>query len=526
MNHPDVIEQHVLVVEALGKEGLELLQQHTRVDVVLRLPLDELRAILPKYQALIVRSATQVDEALLEAGKNLVVVGRAGVGVDNIDVAAATRRGITVVNAPTTNIVAAAEHALAILWALARNIPQADASVRRGEWKREQFSGVELVGKRLGLVGLGRVGGEVARRAVGLGMEVVAFDPYVSLERAAQMQVKMLSFEEVLSTSHFVSLHAPVTQETRKLLGAPEFAKFKKGARLVNAARGALIDETALLDALDSGQLAGAALDVFEHEPTRNERLLNHPAVVITPHIGGSTVEAATRVSQEIAQEVLAVLGGRPAKFAVNAPLVPVSLAQVLRPYMELAERLGKFYTKWVGGPLGKLEIQYEGKIAGEETGVLTAAIIKGLLEPIVETRVNLVNAALLAHTHGLEITERKSRHALRYESMITITGERRVSGTLLRDEPHIVQLDGNWVDFVPQGHVMLTRHRDRPGMIGRVGTLLGQADVNIAAMQVARDGPRGDAIMVLALDDPVPADVLEKIRNELDIQWNKALDL
>lgn len=517
---------HILVAEPLGKEGLELLQQHAQVDVKLKLPLEELTAILPNYQALIVRSATQVNETLLNAGKNLVVVGRAGVGVDNIDVAAATQRGITVVNAPTTNIVAAAEHAVAILWALARNIPQADASMRRGEWKREQFSGVELVGKRLGLVGLGRVGGEVARRAVGLGMEVIAFDPYVTPERAAQMQVKLASFDEVLGTSDFISLHTPVTKETKKLIGAEEFAKFKKGSRLVNAARGALIDETALLDALDAGQLAGAALDVFEHEPSKNERLLKHPAVVITPHIGGSTAEAATRVSIEVAGEVLAVLQSKPARFAVNAPMVSTSSAQVLHPYIDLAERLGRFYTKWVGGPLGKIDVEYAGKIAAEDVGVLTAAIIKGLLEPIVETRVNFVNAALLAQTHGVNISERKTREPERFENMITLRGERVVSATLLHDQPHIVQLDGNWVDFVPNGFVMLTRHRDRPGMIGKVGTLLGAADVNIASMQVARDGPRGEAIMVLTLDDPVPPDVMDTIYRELDIQWSKVLDL
>ncbi len=526
MNHLDVSEHHVLVAEPLGKEGLELLQQKTKVDVRLKLPLAELTAILPNYQALIVRSGTQVNEALLDAGKYLIVVGRAGVGVDNIDVAAATARGITVVNAPTTNIVAAAEHAVALLWALARNIPQADASLRRGEWKREQFSGVELVGKRLGLVGFGRVGNEVARRAVGLGMEVVAFDPYVSPERAAQMQVKMVSFDEVLATTDFVSLHTPVTKETKKLLGVEEFAKFKKGARLVNAARGALVDETALLDAIDSGQLAGAALDVFDIEPPKNERLLAHPAIVVTPHIGGSTAEAATRVSIEVAGEVLTVLEGKPARFAVNAPMVSPSLAQILHPYINLAEQLGRFYTKWVGGPLGRIEVEYEGKIAAEDTGVLTAAIIKGLLEPIVETRVNLVNASLLAQMHGMEISERKTQHATRYENMITITGERRVSGVLLHDEAHIVQLDGYWVDFVPQGYVMLTRHRDRPGMIGKVGTLLGALDVNIASMQVARDNPRGEAIMVLTLDDPVPQAVMDTIYQELDIQWSKVLDL
>ncbi len=526
MTQRDTTGYKILVAEPLGKEGLELLKQHTQVDVRLKMPQAELTACLLDYHALIVRSATPVNHALLDAGKNLIVVGRAGVGVDNIDVDAATQRGITVVNAPTTNIVAAAEHAVAILWALARKIPQADASMRRGEWKREQFVGAELVGKRLGLIGFGRVGGEVARRAIGLGMEVVAFDPYVSPERAAQMQVKIASFDEVLASSDFVSLHAPVTKETKKLIGAPEFAKFKHGAYLVNAARGALIDENALLDAIDAGQLAGAALDVFEHEPTKNERLLQHPAVVITPHIGGSTTEAATRVSLEVAGEVLAVLQGRPARFAVNAPMIAPAFTQALQPYIGLAQLLGRFYTKWIGGPLGELEVEYAGKLAAEETGVLTASIIKGLLEPIVETRVNLVNALLVAETHGIQLSERKTPHAARYENMITLRGERVVCGTILLDEPHIVQLDGNWVDFVPRGFVMLTRHRDRPGMIGKVGTLLGAADVNIASMQVAREGPRGEAIMVLNLDDPVPNEVMETIRRELDIQWSQVLDL
>jgi D-3-phosphoglycerate dehydrogenase len=330
----------------------------------------------------------------------------------------------------------------------------------------------------------------------------------------------------VLATSDFVSLHAPVTKETKRLLGADEFAKFKKGARLVNAARGALLDENALVDALEAGQLAGAALDVFESEPPKNARLLSHKAIVVTPHIGGSTAEAATRVSLEVAGEVLMVLEGKPARFAVNAPILSPALAQKLDPYFALAERLGRFFTKWVGGPLGKIEVEYAGRIAAEDTAVLTAAIIKGLLEPVVETRVNLVNAPLLAQVYGLDISERKTRESARYADTITITGERRVSGTLLHDEPHIVQLDGNWVDFVPQGYVMLTRHRDRPGMIGKVGTLLGAADVNIASMQVARDGPRGEAIMVLNLDDPVPADVMATIHKELDIQWSKVLDL
>ena len=516
----------ILVAEPLGEEGLELLQQRAQVDVRLRLPVSELEVLLPSYQALIVRSSIKVTESLLQAGQNLVVVGRAGVGVDNIDLQAATRRGITVVNAPTTNIVAAAEHTVALMYALARKIPQADASLRVGQWQREKFVGVELVGKRLGLVGLGRVGSEVARRATGLGMQVVAFDPYISAERAQAMQVELVSFEELLRTADFVSLHTPVTRETKKLIGPREFEMMKPGARLLNVARGALIDHEALFAALDAGKLAGAALDVFEHEPPDDERLRQDARIVITPHIGGSTEESQVRVGLEIAGEVLAVLEGRPARFAVNAPLVPPSLAPKLPPYIELAERLGRFYIQWVGGPLDAIEIEYAGSLAEEETGVLTAAVIKGLLEPIHEDRVNLVNAQLVAQMHGLQVSERKTRGAARFENLVSLKGARRVMGTVLQNQPHVVQLDGYWVDFVPEGYLLLIRHRDRPGMIGRVGTFLGNADINIASMQVARDAPRGEAIMVLNVDDPVPAPVFENMLSESDVEWAKVLQL
>jgi D-3-phosphoglycerate dehydrogenase / 2-oxoglutarate reductase len=502
------------------------LQQKAQVDVRLKLAPSEIQALLPEYQALIVRSGTQVNAALLEAGRNLTVIGRAGVGVDNIDVEAATRCGITIVNAPTTNIVAAAEHTIALMFALARKLPQADRSLRAREWRRDQFVGTELVGKRLGLIGLGRVGSEVARRAVGLGMDVVAFDPYVSPERAQSMNVHLAAFDQVLATSDFISLHTPVTSETRKLIGAAEFARIKRGARLINAARGALVDTEALLAALDAGTLAGAALDVFEKEPPENSRLLEHPRVVLTPHIGGSTEESQLRVSVEIAEEVLAVLEGRPARFAVNAPFVPPALAPILRPYLDLAERLGRFYTQWVGGPLDAIEVEYAGAIAAEDTGVLTTAVIKGLLEPIHEDRVNLVNAARVAQIHGLKFSERKTREATRYENVIGLRGQRRVAGAVLLGEPHVVQLDDYWVDFNASGCLLLTRHHDRPGMIGQVGNLLGRADVNIASMQVARDAPRGEAIMVLNLDDPVPAAVLEQLRGEPDLQWVKVLQL
>lgn len=516
----------ILVAEPLGKEGLDLLRQKATVDVRLHLSPPELESAIPSYHALIVRSGTPVTDAVLDAGRELIVVGRAGVGVDNIDVKAATRRGMIVVNAPTTNIVAAAEHTLALLCALARKIPQADRAVRARQWQREKFTGVELVGKRLGLVGLGRVGTEVARRAQGLGMEVVMRDPYVPLERAQQLGVRPVTFDELLSSCDFISLHTPLTSETRRFFGAREFGRMKRGARLINTARGALVDETALLDALDGGLLAGAALDVFEGEPPENPRLLEHERVVLTPHIGGSTEESQVRVSIQIAEEVLAALEGKPTRFAVNAPFVPSSLARVLVPYLTLAERLGSFYIQWVGGPLETVEIEYAGAIAGEDTLILTAAFIKGLLEPIHADRVNLINAQAVAQAYGLKVVERKTRETPRYENLISVRGARHVAGTVLQDQPHVVQLDGKWVDFVAAGYLLLTRHHDRPGMIGTVGTLLGNADINIASMVVARDAPRGESIMVLSLDDPIPPAVFEQLRAQPDIEWVKVLHL
>jgi D-3-phosphoglycerate dehydrogenase len=524
--HPSEGPWRILVAEPLGKEGLNLLEAEAAVDVRLHASPAELAAMLPAYHALIVRSGTLVTADLLAAGRELIVVGRAGVGVDNIDVAAATRCGVIVVNAPTTNTIAAAEHTIALLGALARKIPQADRAVRARQWKRDQFVGVELAGKRLGLIGLGRVGSQVARRAVGLGMDVVVYDPYVPAERAQQLGVRLIALDELLASSDFVSLHTPLTAETRGLVNAQTLKKMKRGARLVNVGRGALVDEDALLEALDSGVLSGAALDVFEQEPPGNSRLLEHEKVVLTPHIGGSTEEAQRRVSLEIAEEVLTVLKGKPARFAVNAPLVPANLAPLLVPYLDLAERLGRFYIQWVDGPLDAVEIGYAGSIAAEDTTILTAAVIKGLLEPIHAERVNLINALAVAKDHGLNVSERKTHAVSRPENQITVTGARRVSGTLLEGRPHIVELDGKWVDFIPADHLLLIRHQDRPGMIGAVGALLGAADINIASMVVARDAPRGDAIMVLSLDDPVPVSIVEQLQRLPNIPWVKALDL
>ncbi|MGB8644584.1 MAG: phosphoglycerate dehydrogenase [Anaerolineae bacterium] len=520
------IKPRVLVAEPLGEEGMEMLRAQTQVDVRLKLSPAELKEAVGDYQALIVRSGTKVTREILEAGRRLVVVGRAGVGVDNIDVEAATRCGVIVVNAPTTNIVSAAELTVALMFATARKIPQADHSMRARQWTREKFTGVELVDKQLGLVGLGRVGSEVARRARGLGMEVVVYDPYVSEERIQQLGVRAMGLDDLLRTSDFISLHTPATPETKKLMGAKQFKLMKPTARLVNAARGALIDEAALLDALDAGVIAGAALDVYDKEPPENTRLLDHPKVVLTPHIGGSTEESAVRVSIQIAEEVLAALANKPNRFAVNAPFVPPALEPLLVPYLDLAERLGRFYLQWVGGPLGPLEVEYAGALASQDTSILTAAVIQGLLGSVHSHRVNLVNAQAVAKSHGLNLIERRTHAESRFENLITLKGVRRVAGAVLQDQPHIVQLDGNWVDFCAEGYMLLTRHRDRPGMIGVVGTLLGTADVNIGSMVVARDAPRGESIMVLSLDDAVPDGVVENLQAQANIEWAKVLKL
>jgi D-3-phosphoglycerate dehydrogenase / 2-oxoglutarate reductase len=516
----------ILVAEPLAREGLDLLRQRAAVDVRLLLSPSELEAAIPPYHALIVRSGTKVTDALLAAGSQLIVVGRAGVGVDNIDVESATRRGVLVTNAPTTSIVAAAEHTIALMCALARNIPHADRAVRARQWQRERFTGVELVGKRLGLVGLGRVGSEVARRGQGLGMEVVVYDPYVPQERAQQLGVRPVSFDELLAKSDFVSLHTPLTAETRKLFGKREFGMMKQEARLINTARGPLVAQEALLDALEAGRIAGAALDVFDREPPDDPRLLVNERVVLTPHIGGSTKESQARVSIQIAEEVLSALEGQPTRFAVNAPFVPPSLARLLVPYLTLAERLGSFYIQWVGGPLGSIEIHYAGTIASEDTSVLTAALIRGLMGPIYSDRINFVNALAVAQEYGLKVVERRMRETSRYENLVTVKGARQVAGAVLRDQPHIVELDEKWVDFVASGYLLLTRHHDRPGMIGAVGTILGNADINIASMVVARDTPRGESIMVLSLDDPVPQPVFDELRGQRDIEWVKVLRL
>lgn len=500
----------ILVAEPLAEEGLALLRHEA-------LLLDDLRR-LPEAEALIVRSGTRVDADLLEKAPRLRVVARAGTGVDNIDLAAATRRGIIVLNAPTATTIAAAEHTLALLFGLARQLPWAHASLTQGRWERQRFVGQEIRGKTLGLVGLGRIGQHVARRAQGLEMRVSAHDPYIAPQMPERLGVELVSLEELLREADFVSLHLPLTEGTRGLINRQALQAMKTGAYLINTARGGLVDEDALLEALEEGRLRGAALDVFGQEPPRDPRLLGQPNLILTPHLAGSTEEAQREVARETAQQVLAALKGEPVRNALNLPLVRPEQMAGLAPALELAEALGRLTSQLADGQWLCLRLVYEGEMAGEETEVLNAAALKGLLRAVTEEPVNLVNARLVARERGLEVVEERRERSERFSSLVrlalaTSSGTYEVAGSVLRGQPYVVQVQEYWVDFPPRGHLLLSRHQDRPGMIGQVGTLLGQADVNISFMQVGRQAPRGQAIMVLGLDEPVPEPLIERLR-------------
>ncbi|HLH22357.1 MAG TPA: phosphoglycerate dehydrogenase [Chloroflexota bacterium] len=512
--------RRILVTDPIAPDGVAYLRQHATVDVHTGLRPDELLEAVRGYQALIVRSETKVTRPVIDAGTDLRVIGRAGVGVDNIDVDAATARGVVVVNAPAGNTVAVAEHTIGLLLAVARRIPQASAALRAGQWQRSRYMGQEVRNKTLGIVGLGRIGREVARRAQGLEMRVVAFDPYVSAEHARRLGVEMADLPSLLRTADFVTIHTPATAQTQGLIGAAELALLKRTAYVINCARGGIVDEAALQHALETGQIAGAALDVFAKEPPGDMPLLRAENLVATPHLAASTEEAQVQVAIEVAEQVVAALDGRPTLYAVNAPIVVPEAMAVLEPYFRLCETLGQLATQLAAeGQIEAVEITYSGDMTEHDTTALTATVIRGLLAPISEETVNLVNAPVIARQRGWRVSERKVSGPEEYTNLVTVAlhsdrGERGVGGTVVNGEPHVVRIDGYTVDLAPRGdYVLLSRHVDRPGIVGTVGTLLGEADVNISSMQLGRQRPRGEALMALTVDEPIPPDVLERIR-------------
>jgi D-3-phosphoglycerate dehydrogenase len=504
----------ILVADPLAEDGLARLRREGEVTVASKLSEKDLISKIGDFDALVVRSETRVTAPVLEAGKKLRVVGRAGVGVDNIDVAAATRHGILVVNAPRGNIVAAAEHTIALLFAVARSVPQADSSLRRGEWTRSKFTGVEIRGKTLGVIGLGNVGSEVAKRAHGLEMEVIAYDPVVSVERAELFNVQLVTLDDLLQRADFVTVHVPLVEANRRLIGARELAGMKPTARLVNTSRGGIIDEAALYQALKAGHPAAAAVDVFELEPPGENPLFTLPNFIATPHIAASTVEAQASVAFDVAEEVAAVLSGELPRYAVNAPALPPEEMAYLRPFADLTERLASLHTQLFGGRVGSIELEFEGQLAQHDINLLVASAIKGALQKHTEDRINAVNARLIAAARGMKIVERRSLQHGSYTSLITLRMHgHELAGTLLMDEARVVRIDGFRVDLVPDGRYLVSRHEDRPGIVGRVGTILGEHDVNIASMLVGRDAPRGRAMMILAVDDPVADKVMDRLR-------------
>jgi D-3-phosphoglycerate dehydrogenase / 2-oxoglutarate reductase len=504
----------ILVADPLAEDGLERLRKAGTVTTATNLSPAELIRQIPEYDALIVRSETTVTAEVLEAGRRLRVVGRAGVGVDNIDVQAATRKGVLVVNAPRGNIIAAAEHTVALLLAVARSIPQADASVKRGEWTRSKFVGTEVRGKTLGIVGLGNVGSEVAKRAHGLEMEVLAFDPVVSTERAELFNVTLIGLQELLEKSDFVTVHVPLVDANRNLIGARELDLMKPSAFLINAARGGIVDEAALFVALKTGGIRAAAADVFQSEPPGENPLLSLPNFVATPHIAASTLEAQASVAFDVAEEVAAVLSGDLPRYAVNAPALPPEELAYLRPFADLTERLADMQVQLFGPRVSAIELDFEGELAEHDVNLLVAAAIKGVLQPFTEERINPVNARLVAANRGVKLVERRSRSQGSYASLVTVrVQEHEIAGTVLMGELRAVRIDSFKVDLVPEGRFLVSRHHDRPGVVGQFGTILGQHDINIASMQLGRDAPRGSAMMILSVDERVPAEVLARLR-------------
>jgi D-3-phosphoglycerate dehydrogenase / 2-oxoglutarate reductase len=510
----------VLVTERLAKAGLDKLREQVEIDERLNLDPRELADIIGDYDGLVIRSATQVDSDLLERATSLKVIGRAGIGLDNVDVDAATRLGVVVVNAPQSNVLSAAEHTMALLLAQARNISQAHASLMAGAWERDRYQGVELHGKVLGIIGLGRVGTLVAQRASAFGMHMVAYDPYVSAGRAAQVGVQLLSSVlEVCERSDFLSIHLPRTPETVGIIGEKELAAAKPGIRIINTSRGGLVDERALVRALDRGTVAGAGMDVFEQEPVTDHPLFRSESVVATPHLGASTAEAQDKAGIAIAEQVVLALNGEFAPYAVNLDVGP-DLPEAVRPYVGLVERLSHLAVALAGSGIDALRFDYHGGIAEHDTRILTLSGLKGAFSSVVHEPVTFVNARLIARERGISVEEARSSQALDYVNLVEVHASCKdesvsVAGVLVgkKDNERLVRIYGYELDMAFSPIMVFFRYEDRPGVVGIVGSLLGGAQVNIANMQVARKTLGGEALMGMSVDTLIPSDVLDEIK-------------
>ncbi len=522
----------ILITDDLSPQGLARLEENPEVtfDLVKGLNPETLAQHIPGYDGLIVRSSVKVTEAVLAAADRLKVVGRAGVGVDNIDVEAASMRGIIVMNTPGANTIATAEHTLALLLALCRHVPQAHFTLKAGQWDRKRFTGRQLYRKTIGIIGMGRIGAQVAGRCQAFGMEVLTYDPYLSDDLAHELKVKRVDLAELLARSDFVSLHAALTGRTRQIINAEAIAQMKDGVRIINAARGALIDEAALVEGLQSGKIAGAALDVYSQEPLPADSPLRQlDNVIITPHLAASTVEAQRDVGTQIVDQMLDALQELDFRNAINMPIADATLLKTLQPFLHLAEKVGSLQTQLAEGAIDRVEVEIEGEEIRTHIKPITVAILKGMLDPILHQTVNYINAPHLAQQRGIAISQTSSLPTPDYPNLISCRvewngGSRTISATLFsQGEPRLVQIDGYRVDVRPEGILLVTHSHDRPGFIGRVGTLLGEHHINIATWRTGRSAPGGLALSFISVDSDIPEEVIKAILEfELVMKVNK----
>jgi len=526
----------IIVTDEVSANGLALLTQEPRIQLDIRLGLTKAQLLeaLGEYDAMITRSGTTVDRDVLDAGKRLKIVARAGVGIDNVDVEYASSKGVIVVNAPFGNTNSAAEHALALLLAYCRKITIANASLKAGEWKRAPFTGYELKGKVAGVIGLGKVGGRVATRLKAFECEVLACDPYISVKRAHDLGVKLVSHDEIYKNCDIITVHTPLTDETRNMISDREFGLMKSGVIIVNAARGNIINEQALLENLRSGKVTGGGVDVWSEEPPASDllkQLISSDRLVVTPHLGANTFEAQENVAIDVSREIINYLDDKPMENAVNIPRFDLALMDQMRPFLNLMSVICEFAIQLVDRNLDKVSFGYAGNIGHYDCTPLTVSGLSSLLNRMVDQDVNMVNASLIAEQMGIEVEETKSTRADAFSNLITLLieaqGQKRlVSGTLFEGAPRIVRLRDYSIDFAPEEHMMLLNYVDRPGMIGRIGTILGQHDINIASMNLGRREKKGEAMVILSLDSAVTSEVIEEINAATEASFIKALHM
>ncbi len=511
----------VLVSDTLSPEGIQILKNAPglEVDVMTNLTPDELKGVIGEYDGLAIRSATKVTAEIIYKADKLKVIGRAGIGLDNVDALAASKRGIVVMNTPGGNTITTAEHALAMMLAMTRKIPQATNSMKKGKWEKNKFMGHEVYNKTLGIIGIGRVGSVVADRALGLKMHVIAFDPFISPQVAEKMGITLVTLEDIYTRSHFISIHTPMTKDTRGMVNAAAFAKMRDGVFIINCARGGIINENDLCNAIVSGKVAGAALDVFEEEPTKNKALVELEQVICTPHLGASTDEAQRNVAIAIAEQIADYLTKGEIRNAVNFPSISAELLANIKPYITLAEKLGKFQAQLVTGGLKEITVEYSGDILNYNVAPITLAVMKGILTPVLKENINFINAPFIAKERGIKVIESRSSTSEDFTNMIALTvtttkEKSYTAGAIFgKQDPRIVRIDKFTLEAIPEGNMLVLYNYDKPGVIGNLGHTLGDNNINIARLQLSRQQVDGQALVVLSTDSYVPDDVISKVR-------------